>query len=289
MIKDIRSEENLGTVALTLWAARALQLDEASEALSRMRDLRPDEGSHATVELAWALTALAIDGASSSCDDELARSIARRLMSSYVSATGMFPHASPGGRRAFLRAHVACFADLVYPIQALAHYHARTGDAEAIAIARSCADATCRLQGPAGQWWWHYDIRTGRVIERYPVYAVHQDAMAPMALLDLQHCGGDGDYREAIDRGLNWLHEPPEIADSLIDHTAGVIWRKVARREPRKFARSAQALASRVHGALRIPGVDALFPPRCIDYECRPYHLGWLLYAWSKRGSESYR
>jgi hypothetical protein len=41
-----------------------------------------------------------------------------------------------------------------------------------------------------------------------------------------------------------------------------------------------QSAVSRVHPSFRIPAIDALFPPGAIDYEDRPYHLGWLLYAW---------
>ena len=59
----------------------------------------------------------------------------------------------------------------------------------------------CELQGPDGQWWWHYDTRTGKVVEGYPVYSVHQDSMAPMALLDLEDAGGP-QHSEAITRGL---------------------------------------------------------------------------------------
>jgi hypothetical protein len=74
----------------------------------------------------------------------------------------------------------------------------------------------------------------------------------------------------------------PEIGGSLIDRTAGVIWRKVARREPGKLTRGLQAAASRLHPAARLLGMDRLFPPTVIDWESRPYHLGWLLYAWPK-------
>jgi hypothetical protein len=46
------------------------------------------------------------------------------------------------------------------------------------------------------------------------------------------------------------------------------------------LSRYLQAGASRLSPALRVPGLDLLFPPRAIDYEDRPYHLGWVLYAW---------
>jgi hypothetical protein len=191
----------------------------------------------------------------------------------------MFPH-NLGGRAGDLRGHVCCFADLVYPVHALAHYAELFGDAEARDVALRGAGAMCARQGPDGQWWWHYDLRTGDVIERYPVYAIHQDAMAPMALLALERAAGI-DLRPRIAKGLAWLMHAPELGGgSLIDESAGLIWRKVARREPPKLSRFAQAAASRLHPALRAPGLDTLFPPCAVDYEDRPYHLGWLLHAW---------
>ena len=82
----------------------------------------------------------------------------------------------------------------------------------------------------------------------------------------------------------NWLAASPELAGgSLIDEGRGVIWRKVARREPGKLSRYLNAGASRVYAPLRVPGLDGLFPARSIDFEDRPYHLGWMLYAWSPR------
>lgn len=121
--------------------------------------------------------------------------------------------------------------------------------------------------------------QNGEVIEGYPVYAVHQDAMAPMALSTLHEAGG-GDFREAIRRGFGWLAASPELrGGSLIDEGAGVIWRKVARREPAKLARALQATATTIHPALRVPWLSSTLPPGTVDYEDRPYHLGWLLYA----------
>ena len=69
-------------------------------------------------------------------------------------------------------------------------------------------------------------------------------------------------------------------AGPLIDRERQVIWRKVARREPRRLVRGLQAAASRLHPNLRLPAVDLLFPPTSIDYETRPYEMAWILHAW---------
>ena len=76
---------------------------------------------------------------------------------------------------------------------------------EALQNSLQCANAICNLQGPLGQWWWHYDSMTGRVAERYPVYSVHQHAMAPMALFAAQDAC-NADFREPnLQRaGVDW-------------------------------------------------------------------------------------
>jgi hypothetical protein len=266
---------SLGDVALIHWALTAHGRGDREQTLRRLTALRPTETGQPTVELAWCLMALCVDAEAPVGD--LRERLARRLVGS-AHPSGVFPHVVDGPGS--LRRHVACFADFVYPIQALSAYHRLTGDAPALAAALKAGTLICRLQGPAGQWWWHYDVRTGEVVEPYPVYAVHQDSMAPMALHALQKASGR-DFEEAVARGLRWLESAPELqGGSLIDEPAGLIWRKVARREPGKLARSLQAAASRLHPGLRVPGLDRLLPPRAIDYEDRPYHLGWVLYTW---------
>jgi hypothetical protein len=277
LVSAVGGLENLGDVALVLWAACAAGYPERQSVAERLLVLQPVEATHPTVEVAWALAALCADF--DAPVEPLRNRLARRLIASFEPRAGMFPHAL-GGLPGGFRGHVCCFADLVYPIHALARYAELFGDAEARDVALRCAGAICARQGTDGQWWWHYDLRTGDVLERYPVYAVHQDAMAPMALFALERAGCI-DLRSPIARGLAWLARAPELkGGSLIDEGAGLIWRKVARREPRKLARYTQAAVSRLHPAFRTPGLDMLFPPCVVDYEDRPYHLGWLLHAW---------
>jgi len=274
LTRDMDALTNVGDVALTLWACAAAGHGDRDAARARLLRMRPDERPLPTVEVAWALAALCVD--SNAATTETRARIASRLGGS-LSPSAVFPHAL--GEGGGLRAHISCFADMVYPIQALALHHRLSGDEPGLAAASKAADLICRLQGPAGQWWWHYDYRSGRVVEPYPVYSVHQDAMAPMALFALQEASGR-DFTEPIDRGLDWLRASPELGGrSLVDHDTGVIWRKVARREPGKLSRYLQATASVAHPGLRFPATDILFPPRVIDYETRPYHLGWLLHA----------
>jgi hypothetical protein len=177
-----------GAVALAAWAA--------AEATGRFEPGLFDQLSAvmnagepvATVDTAWILTA-ALAARSLGETTQLQRLAADRLTGALGSG-GLFPHALPARAAGRLRSHIGCFADQVYPIQAFARLAAATHDPAALRIADRCAETICALQGPAGQWWWHYDSRVGEVVEGYPVYSVHQHAMAPMALYDLAEAGG---------------------------------------------------------------------------------------------------
>jgi hypothetical protein len=275
LLQALPAMSNLGDVALGIWAAAALGVEGREAAVRRLQELDPVAATHPTVELSWALTALLEHG--DPALGSLRDGLARRLTSS-LGPSDVFPH-TIGDGAAGLRGHVSCFADMVYPIQALARLRTVGGDPSGLDAAARAADHICSAQGAAGQWWWHYDQRTGDVVEGYPVYAIHQDAMAPMALIALQHASGR-DYSAAVAKGLAWLERAPELeGGTLVDEQADLIWRKVARREPGKTTRYLQAAASALHSGLRVPGTDALFPPVAIDYEDRPYHLGWLFHA----------
>jgi hypothetical protein len=234
-----------------------------------------------TVSYTWTLTALL---AARDLTDVAgpAEQNAERLLAAQ-EASGLFPHALPRETLGRLRSHVACYADQVYPIQALARYWQATGDRRALDAANRCAAAIVDGQGDAGQWSWHYDVRTGAVVETYPVYSVHQHAMGPMALFDLQEAGGD-DHRTAVVAGLHWMQAHPETEAGLLDGATGAVWRKVGRREPRKLVRSTRAAATAVSPRVRLGLLDRICPPTVLDYECRPYELGWLLYAWKSGG-----
>jgi hypothetical protein len=266
---------SLGDAALIAWATREWDADGRDRAWTKVRHLLDQTSAQPTVEAAWALTAACLEDRVPL--DDVRHKVFDALLTTRNPESGLFAHTIGANGT---RAHVACFADQVYPVQALAAFAGCAAEPRAIEAAAACARRICDAQGAEGQWWWHYDWRTGSVIEGYPVYAIHQDAMGPMALLALERAGG-GDYSDAIARGLTWLEHAPELqGSSLIDDRARMVWRKVARREPRKASRYLQAALTGVHPRLRAPGLNALFPPSAIDFEDRPYHWGWFLYAW---------
>ncbi|WP_246733799.1 hypothetical protein [Rhizobium sp. 57MFTsu3.2] len=276
--KRAEASHDIGALALTAWATVEVSGERSSDPFLKLRDYLAADVPIATVDCAWALTA-AVAAWGWGTAIEVAHLARRKLLSGW-SGSGIFPHVLPSAAAGRLRGHVGSFADQVYPIQALARFHVVTNNREALTIADNCAETICAHQGPQGQWWWHYDARTGQVTEGYPVYSVHQHAMAPMVLHELHQAGGRNRL-SAIVKGLSWIYERPETSAGLIDADRGVIWRKVARREPGKAIRGAAAMTTAVFPGLRVPKlVNHIFPPTRVDYECRPYELGWLLYAW---------
>jgi len=296
------ASRDTGATALSLWAALEVgsegmpsavraQSERITRALDRLLASVRSDAPVAAVDHAWTLTALVCADRADELADvvggslggrdavaEAAERAARRLLDAQ-GAAGLFPHVLPAEHLNRFRSHVACFADQVYSLQALTRYAAATGDDRALVAAGRCAEHLAAVQGDEGQWWWHYDWRGGRVVERYPVYSVHQHAMAPMALLELREAGGP-DHRRAVARGLGWLLERPESSDDLIAEDLGVVWRKVGRADPRKMVRTARSVASARRPSARLGWLDHVFPPGSIDRECRPFELGWLLYAW---------
>jgi hypothetical protein len=277
LAKQLDVMTNRADVALLSWAAAEAGHSELPHALERLAELDPHDGSVDVVAAAWVVTALVAARPHADVERHLAAARGRLL----AACSAVYPHVT-GGSSVWYRSHVGSFADQVYPVQALARLHGSADDPRALATANKVAGALCRAQGKNGQWWWHYDFRIGDVVEPYPVYSVHQHAMAPMALLDLADAGGQ-QHLEAVCRGLRWLARPPESSEALVLDEPLTTWRKVGRADPKKAVRGLRAASTRLRPGARLPLLDRLFRPRTVDHECRPYELGWLLYTWLPR------
>jgi hypothetical protein len=125
-----------------------------------------------------------------------------------------------------------------------------------------------------------FDAERARVVEPYPIYSVHQDGMAPIALLELYEATGEERYRAAAARGVEWIYEQNELQRSMLDTGRRIVYRSIRRRSPWDrallYANTAAALAglsqrANWRGSLELNRTD------------RPYHLGWVLEAWCGR------
>ena len=137
-----------GAVALTCWAAAEVCGVTDSMLFGRLQGWLDDATPLPVVDLSWMLTAAVAalsrgtDGKVGAIRDE----VARRLLAAQGEA-GIFPHVHPASVQTRLRRHVGCFADQVYPIQALARLATATGRRDALAAANRCAARICDAAG----------------------------------------------------------------------------------------------------------------------------------------------
>ncbi|QCW50788.1 hypothetical protein FE634_10875 [Nocardioides dongxiaopingii] len=272
-----RTDADPGAVALAAWASAEVGGDPDTELLGRCRAALDADAPITTVALAW--TVVAAVAAHDRADTAELLDLAVTRLRVQAGEAGIFPHVVPASSQPRWRRHVGSFADSIYPVQALARAAALTGDRPALWLAERSAARLCTLQGEHGQWWWHYDVRDGEVVERYPVYSVHQHSMAPMVLMDLADAGGP-DRRAEIAAGVHWLDRHPEVVEDVVHERHRLVWRKVGRREPPKAARGLSAVTTAVRPGWTAPGVDRWLLPRVVDHECRPYEPAWLLHGW---------
>lgn len=290
-IGGLETTRNIGNVGLVLWACaeRAGRVDpRISAVIDRHGSFHQEAGNgvYATTELAWLLIGLIAAAEVSSGPeraklDGMAQLAYRLLRRNFSGESGLFAFSTQlaNGWLRPLRSRLGFFDGQVYGIYAFAQYAKRFSDSEALAQAKRCAERICDAQGDLGEWSWHYNTLRGRVVDRYPVYAVHQHGMAPLALKGLAAVSME-DYRFEIERGLGWLFGKNPLGFQFVDERNAVIWRSMRRRPPISKAIYLNKLVSFVGptGWLSAFDQSALF---MIDRECRPYELGWLLFAFA--------
>lgn len=279
---------NLGDLGLLVWLCALESPDRAKEVQSRLIDKgtlerfrEPHEGR--TTELAWFLSGLAHAALAMPPQGPDLRELASRIygvLCQNQGKTGIFRHLGMRTLSGVSRGRLGCFADQVYPIYALTQFARAFNVPAALQMARSCAEAICRLQGPQGQWWWHYDSTTGTVLGRYPVYSVHQHGMAPLALFAVADALR-ADFTTPIYRGLQWIAAQNELGRELRDQSASIIWRCI--QHGNKFKENVRKISSLCGWG----GVGQDVEDLEVNYECRPYELGWLLYAFAGRSRTS--
>ncbi len=191
------------------------------------------------------------------------------------TSTPLFRHTGAHNRRAAL----PNFATQVYALLALTELARHDLDSTALARAVRLADRLVELQRPDGGWPWLFNADRGAVVEPYEIYSVHQDAMAPMAFFALDEVLGEERYRPAVLEGLRWCFGHNELSFNFYDAQIGFAHRSIRRR--RASARiDLWANAALGSTRSRLPRLDV--GGRQINPTCRPYHLGWILEAWSR-------
>lgn len=272
-----------GDLGLLLWLC-ALVSPSAIDPFLATHDLKQalekyaDGRERRTMELSWVLSGLAHSVVARPELRERLEPLAIHvydLIKENRGEHGIFGHQTKaGGVKAMLRGRLGSFADQVYPTYAFAWASRAFKWVTALQYSKACADAICRAQGPQGQWWWHYDSKSGQAVGKYPVYSVHQHGMAPMALFALADVA-QMDYQKEIYLGLEWIYGQNELRVDMRDESTNVVWRCIRPTKSRRY----------LNEALSMLKMEPEGTPRNLRvlHECWPYELGWLLYAFAGR------
>jgi hypothetical protein len=271
-----------GDLGLLLWTCAELipeRLPEvykkvgAQGALLRFSDGR--QGS--TMGVAWYLTGVAncyLAGHGTLPGLAAQVMAARQILERNCGVSGVYGHLSrTKSLSGFVRGRIGSFADQVYPTIAFARLSQALQDEKAQQMALRTAERMCELQAPLGEWCWQFDSVSGRVVSRYPVYSVHQHAMGPMMLFAVGEATGY-DFSKAIYKGLGWISGDNELRYDFVEPSLGLVWRCI-------YLNAMDANADRILRFLKLRSGTANGGRLKVRYECRPYELGWLLYAFA--------
>ena len=206
----------------------------------------------------------------------IASQLLQFLLTRYHAPSGLFFDAAFGLRRRY-----ASFATQTYLLLACYAYGELMGDDRAIQIANACTRKLIERQGPNGEWPWFFDAASGRVLDFYEVYSVHQYGMAPAFLMHAeQH--GVFEARSAIVRGFNWVLGQNQLGRPMLVPDLHLSIRSQVRKGELRTKNW------RVIRALRnsMLGIEAaLVDPSevTLRLECRSYELGWILWSFGAR------
>ncbi len=181
------------------------------------------------------------------------------------------------------RSRVVSFGGTVYFLRSVYEYGILSGATRPARLFESGVRAMLQLQGPQGEWPWMISVRSGIPLDFYPVFGVHQDSMAMLFLLPALD-DGVADVEGAIASSLAWSRGENELGEPMYGRDRFFAYRSIRRDQAlfreRRYARSlARAFLDR-------PGQLTAGRGLAVNRECRSYHLGWILYAWTGRSDQ---
>ena len=199
------------------------------------------------------------------------------LLEGNQSGSGIFGHsASAGFLKRNLLNRTGTFADQMYAIYAFTIFARAFQIEEPLDSALRCANSIRALQGALGQWWFLYDTRSSQVVNRYPLFSLHQDGIAPLALLALEDATGQS-FHESVYSGMSWVDRPNELNEDLLNLDHRLIWDSIWPK------RRISSYWERSLGFLNISHKPQIQSLR-IQYATRADQLGWMLYAFGREG-----
>ena len=265
---------------MALWAAAELNLDVPEPVASAARALLSDKAQWDTFraqDLGMLLTGVVAQAKNGRTEWlPFVEPLYRFLCKRFTSGSGLFFDSASGARRRF-----ASFASQTYLSIACYRYGEYADNPAAIALADACVHKLIALQGPQGEWPWFFDAMSGRVVDFYEVYSVHQYGMAP-ALLECAERHHVHGAQDALVKGFKWVLGENQLHRSMLIPEAGLSIRSQIRKNelstkaPRILRAVKNACLGRASCLIDSSGVG-------LRLECRSYELGWILWSFGAR------
>jgi hypothetical protein len=265
---------------VALWTAAELRLELPGDILRHIDLILSDKNNWRSFRAQDLGMILAGVAAQAKLDSQkwspLASELFAFLVERYHSRSGLFFDAPFGPRRRF-----ASFATQTYLTLACYAYGELMHDNRAIEMANVCTRKLIARQGPSGEWPWFFDAASGRVVDFYEVYSVHQYGMAP-AFLECAERHGVSEARSAIIKGFNWVLGENQLGVPMLVPELHLTIRSQVRKGEMhsKKWRVLRSLGNSILGH-----EAALIDPAGLELrrECRSYELGWILWSFGQR------
>jgi hypothetical protein len=100
--------------------------------------------------------------------------------------------------------------------------------------------------------------------------------MAPLALFALGE-STEQDYTPYIFNGLPWIYGRNELNRNLCETSTNIVWRSIYLPKPMSYIMKAGSLLGFSAETAAPVGLH-------VNFEDRPYHFGWVLYAFAQYG-----
>jgi hypothetical protein len=182
--------------------------------------------------------------------------------------------------RSLARGFFVSFGYITYFLKAIHEYASVFDDRYVRSIFLEAAKILISLQGEDGSWPWFIYVPSGRIMDWYQVYSVHQDAMTMLFLLPAIDFGVS-EAEKAVCKSYKWLFGVNVLATPMLSLEPFFIYRSIRRRVSNERARRyAESLVNLLTGRSATLDTSSVLT---VNHECRSYHLGWILYVWAGR------
>lgn len=265
---------------MALWASAMLEVESPEKVVRKLKMLLTDQTQWETFraqDLGMLLTGVIAQAKAGAKEwAPFAGPLFRFVKERYQGGSGLFFDAPSGLRRRF-----ASFAAQIYLSIACYHYGEFASDSSALEMATACVRKLIASQGPQGEWPWFFDAVSGRVLDFYEIYSVHQYGMAP-ALLEWAERYDVRGARDALIKGFKWVLGENQLGRSMLVPELGLSIRSQTRehelttKAPRALRAVKNLVLGHQSGLIDRSRVG-------LRLECRSYELGWILWSFGRR------